>query len=80
MVNSKNYSYIEKYNSRCRPGFHYHPGHRKSDKKGCMKDSDMNEEYSKLNTKEKFGSFSIGAALKYPQINPLNNFYYVGVS
>lgn len=80
MVNSKNYSYIEKYNAKCKPGYHYHPGHAKADKKGCMKDSDMSEEYFKVNSKEKFGSFSIGAAMKCPQMNPLNNFYYQGVT
>jgi len=78
MVNSYNYSYIKKYNSRCNPGYHYNPDHIKSDKKGCLKDSDLQQEYA--NTKEKFGSFSIGAALKCPQMNPLNNFYYAGVS
>jgi hypothetical protein len=35
------YSYLNKYNLRCPPGYHYHPGNPKSLSNGCMKNSDM---------------------------------------
>jgi hypothetical protein len=40
---NRNFSYssLLNYNSRCPPGYHYHPGHPKSDSRGCMKNSDM---------------------------------------
>ena len=60
-----NYVILENYNSKgskCPTGYHYHPDHPKADKTGCMKDTDMEETKSS----EKFGAFSIGAALKTP--------------
>ena len=58
MLNKNNYHAMrEGYGSKCPEGQHYHPEHPKADKKGCMKDSDM---------KEKFGSFSLSAAVRPP--------------
>lgn len=42
----------------CPKGSHYHPGNPLSDDKGCMKDSEMKN--------EKYGSFSISAAVRQP--------------
>jgi hypothetical protein len=42
----------------CQKGTHYHPENPLSDKNGCMKDSDMNN--------EKYGSFSLSAAVRRP--------------
>jgi hypothetical protein len=69
-----NYVVLENYDNKCPSGYHYHPDHPKSNINGCMKDIDM---------KEKFGAFSIGAALKTP-IRYNNNDYtenplYIGV-
>ena len=71
------YKILEKYSSKCSQGYHYHPGHPKSDKNGCMKDTDMAENYHK-NMIEKYGTFSIYGALKTPI--RYDNFYYQGVS
>jgi len=40
---NRNFSYssLNNYNSRCPPGYHYHPGNTKSLDNGCMKNSDM---------------------------------------
>ena len=48
----------------CQKGTHYHPGNPLSDKNGCMKDSDMNTNIEKYD--EKYGSFSLSAAVRRP--------------
>ena len=68
---TKKYSNLDKYNLKCPDGYHYNPGHKKSDKNGCLKNSFI--------SKENFGSFSISAALKDPIIYN-NNTYLDGVS
>jgi hypothetical protein len=39
-----NYSKLEYFKGVCKPNYHYHPGHSKSNYNGCMKDSDMKME------------------------------------
>jgi hypothetical protein len=71
-----NYVILENYNennNKCPIGYHFHPEHPKAEKNGCMKDTDM---------KEKFGAFSIGAALKTPiryDNENIDNPNYIGV-
>ena len=56
---------------KCDPGYHYHPGHPKSDKNGCMKNEDM---------KESFGSLSIYNAVRCNSERRLNNTTsYIGI-
>jgi hypothetical protein len=57
--------------NQCEKGYHYHPGHPKSDKNGCMKDEDM---------KESFGSFSIYNSIRCNTQRRLNNTTsYIGI-
>jgi hypothetical protein len=51
------YPTFETYKGVCPSGYHHHPGNPKSNSKGCMKNSDM---------KEKFGGFSLSAAVRRP--------------
>jgi len=56
---------------KCENGYHYHPGHPKSDKNGCMKNDDM---------KENFGSLSIYNAVRCATQRRLNNTtLYIGI-
>jgi|LakMenEpi03Aug12_release.lakeMendotaPanAssembly.Ray.scaffolds.fasta_scaffold4093838_1 hypothetical protein len=56
---------------KCENGYHYHPGHPKSDKNGCMKNEDM---------KESFGSLSIYNAVRCSSERRLNNTtLYIGI-
>lgn len=56
---------------KCEKGYHFHPGHPKSDKNGCMKDEDM---------KESFGSMSIYNTIRCNTQRRLNNTTsYIGV-
>ena len=51
MSNKNNYVLFENYNNintSCAAGKHYHPNHNLADKKGCMKDSDMKENFISL--------------------------------
>lgn len=62
----------------CENGYHYHYGHSKSDKFGCMKDEDMKVEQTK--TKESFGNFSIYNAIRCSSERRLNNISnYIGI-
>ena len=55
----------------CEKGHHYHPGHPKANKDGCMKDEDM---------KESFGSMSIYNTIRCNTQRRLNNTTsYIGV-
>ncbi len=61
---------------KCENGYHYHPGHPKSDKNGCMKNEDMKDS----DTKESFGSLSIYNAVRCSSQRRLNNTTsYIGV-
>ena len=56
---------------KCEKGYHFQPGHPKSDKNGCMKDEDM---------KESFGSISIYNTIRCNTQRRLNNTTsYIGV-
>ncbi len=55
---------------KCGQGYHYHPGHPKSDKNGCMKNEDM---IMKKDMKESFGSLSIYNAVRCSSQRRLNN-------
>ena len=62
-------------NTICDKGYHYHPNHPKSDKNGCMKDTDMKD------MKESYGSTSIYNAVRCFEDRRLNNTnnYTIGV-
>ena len=61
-------------------GYHYHPNHPKSDKNGCMKDTDMKDTDMK-DMKESYGSTSIYNAVRCFEDRRLNNTnnYTIGV-
>jgi hypothetical protein len=63
---------MDRNNTKCDKGYHYHPNHPKSDKNGCMKNDDM---------KESFGSVSIYNAVRCfgeRRLNNTNN-YTIGI-
>ena len=59
--NYSSYSSLEKYNSRCNPGYSYDPDNKMSDYRGCIKDSNVIEKIEFIErVKENFNSCSAG--------------------
>lgn len=58
----------------CEKGYHYHPGHPKANKDGCMKDQDMGTD-----VKENYGSLSIYNTVRCYKDSLNNKSSFIGV-